>query len=132
MKHPVIQLVRLGLATIVLSVMAAAAGAADRNDATTATKAANDALLEYLPFGDKQSFDDAHKGFIAALPQDEVKGTAGNMIWNPNQYQFIKEGDPSPDSVNPSLWRQSQLINISGLFEVVEGIYQVRNQDCRI
>src|SRR3546814_7290339 len=35
----------------------------------------------------------------------------------------------APDTVNPSLWRQSQLINIGGLFEVVDGIYQVRNLD---
>ncbi|HEY8567746.1 MBL fold metallo-hydrolase [Microbulbifer sp.] len=51
------------------------------------------------------------------------------MIWNPDQYGFIKEGEAAPDTVNPSLWRQSQLINISGLFEVADGIYQVRNQD---
>lgn len=31
--------------------------------------------------------------------------------------------------MNPSLWRQSQLLNISGLFQVTEGIYQVRNFD---
>jgi hypothetical protein len=31
--------------------------------------------------------------------------------------------------VNPSLWRQSQLINISGLFEVTDGVYQIRNLD---
>ena len=72
---------------------------------------------------------DAHKGFVAALPQAPVKGDAGNLIWNLAQYQFIKEGEAAPDSVNPSLWRQSQLINISGLFKVTKGIYQVRNQD---
>ena len=53
----------------------------------------------------------------------------GTPIWNPDRYAFIKEGEPAPDSVNPSLWRNSQLINISGLFEVTEGIYQIRNQD---
>jgi alkyl sulfatase BDS1-like metallo-beta-lactamase superfamily hydrolase len=51
------------------------------------------------------------------------------VIWNPAQYNFIKEGDDAPATVNPSLWRQSQLITISGLFEVTDGIYQVRNQD---
>jgi alkyl sulfatase BDS1-like metallo-beta-lactamase superfamily hydrolase len=76
-----------------------------------------------------QSFKDAHKGFIAPLPQDVVKGKAGNTVWNPKQYAFIKEGQKAPDTVNPSLWRQSQLISISGLFEVVPGLYQVRNQD---
>ena len=32
----------------------------------------------------------------------------------------------SPDTVNPSLWRQAQLNKVHGLFEVCEGIYQVR------
>ncbi len=97
--------------------------------ATDSTKAANARLLNELPFSDKTSFDLAHKGFIAPLPQDMLKGAAGNPVWNPKQYDFIKEGSAAPDTVNPSLWRQSQLINVSGLFEVVPGIYQVRNQD---
>lgn len=58
-----------------------------------------------------------------------IKSTAGNPVWDPQKYSFIKEGDAAPDTVNPSLWRQSQLINISGLFAVADGIYQVRNQD---
>lgn len=97
--------------------------------ATEATKAANARLLSELPFSDRTGFELAHKGFIAPLPQDMLKGAAGNLIWDPAQYDFIKEGTPAPDSVNPSLWRQSQLINISGLFKVTDGIYQVRNQD---
>ncbi|MFK0310086.1 alkyl/aryl-sulfatase [Pseudomonas sp. NPDC090233] len=97
--------------------------------ATDATKAANDALLKELPFNDKTSFELAHKGFIAPLPSEPIKGPSGNMIWDPNKYGFIKEGEAAPASTNPSLWRQSQLINISGLFEVTDGIYQVRNYD---
>jgi alkyl sulfatase BDS1-like metallo-beta-lactamase superfamily hydrolase len=31
--------------------------------------------------------------------------------------------------VNPSLWRQSQLVREGGLFKVVDGVYQVRNSD---
>lgn len=58
-----------------------------------------------------------------------VRGSAGNTIWNPAQYSFIIEGSATPDTVNPSLWRQSQLVNMSGLYEVTDGIYQVRNQD---
>lgn len=100
-----------------------------RKDAAAATKSANEALYNQLPFSDKADFADAHKGFIAALPQDVIKGEHGNVIWNPQQYAFIKVGDKSPDSVNPSLWRQSQLINISGLFEVTDGVYQIRNLD---
>lgn len=104
--------------------------AADKpKPATDATKAANNALLKELPFADKTAFEQAHKGHIAPLPKAMIKGKQGNVIWNPDQYGFIKEGDAAPDTVNPSLWRQSQLINISGLFEVTDGIYQVRNQD---
>lgn len=97
--------------------------------ASDATKAANNALLKELPFEDKTSFELAHKGFIASLPQEPIKGASGNMIWDPAKYGFIKEGETAPDTTNPSLWRQSQLINISGLFEVTDGIYQVRNYD---
>ena len=100
-----------------------------RKDATEATRQANDALLAELPFDDTSDFDDAKRGLIAPLPSEVIEGSAGNAIWNPQQYGFITEGAPAPDTVNPSLWRQSQLINMSGLFEVTEGIYQVRNQD---
>ena len=31
--------------------------------------------------------------------------------------------------MNPSLWRQSQLIRKGGLYKVVDGVYQVRNND---
>lgn len=99
------------------------------NEATAATKQANDALYQQLPFSDRTDFTTAHKGFIAALPGEVIKGEQGNVIWNPQQYAFIKEENKAPDTVNPSLWRQSQLINISGLFQVTDGIYQIRNLD---
>lgn len=98
-------------------------------DATAATQQANNLLYNQLPFSDNTDFTDAHKGFIAPIPQDVIKGEQGNVIWDPQQYAFIKEGDKAPDTVNPSLWRQAQLINISGLFEVTEGVYQIRNLD---
>ncbi|MBE9004676.1 MBL fold metallo-hydrolase [Fortiea sp. LEGE XX443] len=110
-------------------VVASAKAEESPKNATDATKTANAKLLGELPFADKTAFALAHKGFIAPLPQAVIKGQAGNTIWNPMQYNFIKEGAAAPDTVNPSLWRQSQLINISGLFEVTPGIYQVRNQD---
>ena len=100
-----------------------------RQDATDATKAANAALLDQLPFADTSDFDNAKRGLIAPLPTDMIEGAAGNPIWNPQLYSFITEDAPAPDTVNPSLWRQSQLINLGGLFEVADGIYQVRNQD---
>jgi alkyl sulfatase BDS1-like metallo-beta-lactamase superfamily hydrolase len=101
-----------------------------RNDASEATRQTNAALLEQLPFDDTSDFDDAQRGLIAPLPTDLIETDEGNPVWNPQQYGFITPEAEAPDTVNPSLWRQSQLINISGLFEVVpDGIYQVRNLD---
>ena len=120
------------LAAIVGAALAYPAFAQDqdpRKDATEATKAANQALLSELPFSDKTDFDNAKRGLIAPLPSDVIQGQSGNPIWNPQQYGFITPDAEAPATVNPSLWRQSQLINIGGLFEVVEGIYQVRNLD---
>lgn len=119
----------LALAGILGSVSLPLLAAEPSKDATAPTQQANNALYNQLPFSDNTDFTNAHKGFIAPLPQEVIKGEQGNVIWNPQQYSFIKEGDKAPDTVNPSLWRQSQLINISGLFEVTEGVYQIRNLD---
>lgn len=127
MKPIFAQLVLAGLITS-LSVPGFAADDL-RKDAATATQAANDQLLKQLPFADKTDFENANKGFIAALPPEPIKGEAGNLIWDPQKYGFIKEGEKAPATVNPSLWRQAQLINISGLFKVTDGIYQIRNLD---
>ena len=48
-------------------------------------------------------------------------------MWDGDSYDFL-EGD-SPKTVHPSLWRQSKLNALQGLFEVVPGIYQVRGLD---
>ncbi|KAA1045164.1 MBL fold metallo-hydrolase [Pseudocitrobacter sp. 73] len=97
--------------------------------ATEHTKSANEALYNQLPFSDNTDFSNAHKGFIAALPSNVITGDKGNVVWDPQQYDFIKEGTKAPDTVNPSLWRQAQLINIGGLFNVTDGVYQIRNLD---
>ncbi|MGE3523126.1 MAG: MBL fold metallo-hydrolase, partial [Candidatus Dadabacteria bacterium] len=117
------------LAFIVVST-ATALGQETPKDATEATKAANAELLKQLPFSDTASFEAAKKGFIAPLPDNGViKNEKGQPVWDLSKFAFIKDGEPAPDSVNPSLWRQSQLILQGGLFEVVPGIYQVRTAD---
>ncbi|EWF66012.1 beta-lactamase domain-containing protein [Klebsiella michiganensis] len=119
----------LALAGIISTLPVTSWAETSPKEAAAATKQANDALYKQLPFSDNTDFTNAHKGFIAELPTEVIKGEQGNVIWNPQQYDFIKEGEKAPDTVNPSLWRQSQLINISGLFEVTEGVYQIRNLD---
>ncbi|MGV7167244.1 MBL fold metallo-hydrolase, partial [Xanthomonas citri] len=43
-------------------------------------------------------------------------------------YAFLQD-ETSPDTVNPSLWRQERLNRIAGLFKVTEHVYQVRGLD---
>jgi alkyl sulfatase BDS1-like metallo-beta-lactamase superfamily hydrolase len=85
------------------------------------------ALLESLPFADDQDFEDATRGLIARREPSAVTDAAGNVVWDNSTYSFL-DGD-APDTVNPSLWRQSKLNAVEGLFEVVPGIYQVRGMD---
>ncbi|MCM7271676.1 MBL fold metallo-hydrolase [Enterobacter hormaechei] len=119
----------LALAGVLTSLSLSAFAEVQPQDATATTRQANNALYKKLPFADKTDFENAHKGFIAPLPQNMIKGEQGNVIWNPAKYDFVKEGEKAPDTVNPSLWRQSQLINIGGLFKVTDGVYQIRNLD---
>ena len=104
------------------------ATAQDQKDATEATTKANAALLDRLPFDDTSDFDNANRGQIAPLPA-QITDADGNAVWDPAKFGFIGEGSKAPATVNPSLWRQSQLVDIGGLFEVVDGIYQIRNFD---
>ncbi|MGL4367939.1 MAG: alkyl/aryl-sulfatase [Brevinemataceae bacterium] len=87
----------------------------NRKDATQHTKDYQNKVLKSVPFDNITDFENANKGFIA--------NSDGNI-----SFEFISN-QSSPDTVNPSLWRQAQLNNISGLFEVTPGIYQVRGFD---
>ena len=51
----------------------------------------------------------------------------GRVVWDSDGYGFLS-GD-CPDTANPSLWRQGQLCANQGLYEVTDGIYQVRGLD---
>ncbi|MEV0856489.1 alkyl/aryl-sulfatase [Nocardia fluminea] len=95
--------------------------------ASVSIEAGNDALLRTLPFGDTQDFADAERGFVAALTPGVVKNAAGEVVWDIDAYSFL-DGE-CPPTVNPSLWRQSQLCVKQGLFEVTDGIFQIRGFD---
>ncbi|WP_417504379.1 alkyl/aryl-sulfatase [Microbacterium sp.] len=97
------------------------------NEATTAIKRQQEALKATLPFTDTRDFEAADRGFLGTLSPAVVHDEDGNVVWDANSYDFIT-GD-APDTVNPSLWRQSTLVAKHGLFEVVEGVYQVRGFD---
>lgn len=84
-------------------------------------------IRERLPFSDTQDFDDATRGLVARREPNAVTAEDGTVLWDNDTYAFL-DGD-APDTVNPSLWRQSKLAAIDGLFEVVPGLYQVRGLD---
>ncbi|MFC4235267.1 alkyl/aryl-sulfatase [Thalassospira xianhensis] len=112
--------------------MTGTASAADPKPATETTKAANAAVLDQLPFDNMDDFEDAARGFIAPLPNNGViTGKDGTPIWDLSAYQFAKDKE-APATVNPSLWRQLQLMLQGGLFEVTPKIYQVRSADLSV
>ncbi len=84
-------------------------------------------LLSRWPFDDTRDVEDARRGFLARMDPCVVHDAAGNVVWDNDSYDFVTGA--APESVNPSLWRQSVLVSMQGLFEVVEGIYQVRGLD---
>jgi alkyl sulfatase BDS1-like metallo-beta-lactamase superfamily hydrolase len=74
---------------------------------------------------DRTDFDNADRGLIGSLVPCVIHAADGREIWNNDAYASFLHGD-CPDTVTPSLWRQSQLTAKQGLYEVTEGIYQVR------
>ena len=71
----------------------------------------------------------AARGFIATLdPMTIAHDRGARSAFDLEALSFLSED--APDTVNPSLWRQAQLnAGHHGLYEVVDGIYQVRSFD---
>lgn len=98
-------------------------------EATDHTINAQAQILKTLPFNDQQDFSDAQKGLIYREPSVIIKNE-DRIVWELDSYKrFIKPDTVAPDTVNPSLWRMSQLNLYDGLYEVTKGIYQVRGYD---
>lgn len=70
---------------------------------------------------DDEELVNSKKGFIAG------DLTNNKFIVDMHKFKFTEAA--CPDEVNPSLWRQAQLNNGSGLFKVSECIYQIRGYD---
>lgn len=94
---------------------------------SVATKAAHQKVIERLPFENTEDFKLAVRGQLVQPEALVIKDESGHVVWDMTGLDYL-DGD-RPDTVNPSLWRQAQLNAINGLFEVTEGIYQVRGYD---
>ena len=93
--------------------------------ATSATSEVNRVALAQYAVDDLADFTDVGRGFIAGFPV-KLHNDTGLLIRDHAELDYITDDAPAPAAVNPSLWRQSQLIKRGGLFMVTEGLYQVR------
>ena len=99
----------------------------DHKAPTPVIESLNREHVSALPFDDTADFTDADRGFLGALEPCVITAADGRVVWDNDIYDFL--GGDAPASVHPSLWRQSTLCAKQGLYEVVEGIYQVRGLD---
>ncbi|HEY5856470.1 MAG TPA: alkyl sulfatase dimerization domain-containing protein [Aldersonia sp.] len=93
------------------------------------TARVNHAAASRYDLENRQDFFDAERGYLAPIPGGRTESDSGVTLYDEAAYAFLADDAPCPDTVNPSLWRQSQVLTKAGLFEVVPGIYQVRNTE---
>ena len=95
--------------------------------ATSHTIAVNKTFAESLNFADVRAFENNDKGLLVPLD-------AATLATLNDRFSKVHTGQSvaadAPDTVNPSLWRQAQLnFSAAGLYQVTDGIYQVRGTD---
>lgn len=95
--------------------------------ATAATAAVNLQAQADYDLANREDFGDADRGFIAPIPDGRTLNAAGQIVYDGSIYDYITDDDPNPDTVNPALWRQAQIMRRAGLYKVVDRLYQVRN-----
>ena len=96
--------------------------------ATGATRSLNAEHARDPALNDDEDWALVRRGFVARDDDLDIRDADGRSIWRPADYAFL-DGEDTPDTVHPSLWRQARLNAEHGLYEVVPGIYQVRGYD---
>ena len=95
-------------------------------EATSETLKVNAEFAKNLNLADQQDFENAKKGFIAK-PTGKLVQPDGTVLKDFDVYSFLD--GKAADTVNPSLWRHAQLNANIGLYEVMDGVYQLRGFD---
>ncbi|HEY6732115.1 MAG TPA: alkyl sulfatase dimerization domain-containing protein [Solirubrobacterales bacterium] len=80
-----------------------------------------------LPPEREEDLADATRGLVAAFEPAVVTDASGRVVWDMDSYDFLAE--ECPETAHPSLWRQSRLNRLAGLFEIAPGFYQLRGFD---
>ena len=96
-------------------------------EATAITAEKNAEWYEKLDFSDRREFANAERGWLDNAEGRIIDGEDNRSAWDLQSYGDLNRD--APDTVNPSLWRNTQLNAKAGLFEVCDGIYQVRGFD---
>ena len=99
------------------------------DDASDFTRKANSEWYSRLDFSDESEKENATRGLIEGNNSFEVRDKNGAVIWSAAKYQYMQGVKEIPDTVNPSLWRNTVNNSYAGLFKVCDGIYQVRGYD---
>jgi alkyl sulfatase BDS1-like metallo-beta-lactamase superfamily hydrolase len=76
---------------------------------------------------DRKDFEFAARGFIATRADPVIARADGRPAYNLTAYDFLAAD--APETANPSLWRQAQILTRHGLFKVADRIWQVRGFD---
>ncbi|MFN3463116.1 MAG: alkyl/aryl-sulfatase [Terricaulis sp.] len=113
--------------TLLTAALACALTTAASAQVSDATRAANAAFAQTLPWADREDEDFANRGFIAGPDVASLRAPDGRVIWDFRAYDFL-QGE-APETVNPSLWRHARLLTRAGLFRVSDTVYQVRGFD---
>jgi alkyl sulfatase BDS1-like metallo-beta-lactamase superfamily hydrolase len=100
-------------------------GVTEPKPASAITAGVNGAATAGYPMADRADFTDIDRGFVAGIPE-KIYTKDGHLVRDGSLVDYITDEAPCPDTVNPSLWRQSQLLQRHGLFKVVDGLYQIR------
>ena len=99
--------------------------------ATDQTRADLEAFALSMPADDGSDAADVARGFIATRAEPVIEKIHPNpwlpISWDLSKSDFVH--GPCPDTVNPSLWRQAGFNAQHGLYEVIDGFYQVRGFD---
>lgn len=102
---------------------------ADPKPATEYTAKLNEEVYSKLDFDNREESEFAVRGLIDAPEELELVNENGEVVWSQKAYDFLDDYEKAPDSVNPSLWENTKDNHAYGLFEVCDGIYQVRGYD---
>jgi len=95
--------------------------------ATAATLAAQRAAAAALPKDDERDVTFARQGYLGTRADPLIKAADGRPVWNLAAYDWV--AGAAPDTVNPSLWRHIGILRQHGLYQVAEGVWQVRGFD---